>query len=224
MRRTWGRIAAQRLQERPQGEPACRGRGEHDAPPTCGWRRRSPADVGSTAPVPFQQRRAARTFGGASCSPRPRHAARPAAALGAAERRSRPQVRRIVHRIFAPPPNPQPRKPNRAASFIVEIRYKRRPFAKLLGSRTSNCPPRTQTARLKALGGGPAWYQPRHLSAYRRVLTATLAGKPSRRQLFLNFKGCTARPAFGGVRLPARGAGHRVLLIDLDSQGTRPSI
>jgi len=33
MRRTWVGIAAERLQERPQGEPARRGRGEHDAPP-----------------------------------------------------------------------------------------------------------------------------------------------------------------------------------------------
>jgi len=51
------RIAAQRLQERPQGEPARRGRGEHDAPPNVRVGVGDPpADVGlEPRRVPFQQ-------------------------------------------------------------------------------------------------------------------------------------------------------------------------
>ncbi len=50
-------IAGQRLQERPQGEPARRGRGEHDAPPNVRVRVGDPpADVGlEPRRVPFQQ-------------------------------------------------------------------------------------------------------------------------------------------------------------------------
>jgi len=63
-------IAAQRLQQRPQGEPARRGRGEHDAPPHVRVGVGDPpADVGlEPRGVPFQQPAerlvaAARTFG-----------------------------------------------------------------------------------------------------------------------------------------------------------------
>src|SRR5438046_5399514 len=73
---------------------------------------------------------------------------------------------------------------------------------------------------LKALAGGPASYQPRHLSAYRRVMDRRPRREPSRRQLFLNFKGGTGKTSLsvGYVyRLAERG--HRVLLIDLDSLG-----
>ncbi len=50
-------IASKRLQERPQGEPARRGRGEHDAPPNVRVRvGDAPADVGfEPRRVPFQQ-------------------------------------------------------------------------------------------------------------------------------------------------------------------------
>jgi len=50
-------IASKRLQERPQGEPARRGRGEHDAPPNVRVRVGDPpADVGlEPRRVPFQQ-------------------------------------------------------------------------------------------------------------------------------------------------------------------------
>jgi len=50
-------IAAQRLQQRPQGEPARRGRGEHDAPPHVRVGVGDPpADVGlEPRRVPFQE-------------------------------------------------------------------------------------------------------------------------------------------------------------------------
>src|SRR5262245_36253980 len=73
---------------------------------------------------------------------------------------------------------------------------------------------------LKPLGGGPASYQPRHLSAYRRVLDRHPGREPLRRQLFLNFKGGTGKTSLSvayAFRLAEMG--HRVLLLDLDSQG-----
>jgi chromosome partitioning protein len=102
----------------------------------------------------------------------------------------------------------------------VEIRYKRSHFAKLLGFTDMQLTAADKLPELKALAGGPASYQPRHLSAYRRVLDRRPRREPSRRQLFLNFKGGTGKTSLSvayAYRLAERG--HRVLLIDLDSQG-----
>src|SRR5258707_1073537 len=109
---------------------------------------------------------------------------------------------------------------HRAASFIVEIRYKRSHFAKLLGFTDKQLAAADKLPELKALAGGPASYQPRHLSAYRRVLDRRPSREPSRRQLFLNFKGGTGKTSLS-VAYAYRLAqlGHRVLPIDLDSQG-----
>src|SRR5439155_509402 len=108
----------------------------------------------------------------------------------------------------------------RAASFIVEIRYKRSHFAKLLGFTDQQLSAADKLPELKARGGGPAWYQPRHRSPYRRLLAPHPRREPSRRQLFLTFKGGTGKTSLS-VAYAYRLAelGHRVLLIDLDSQG-----
>jgi chromosome partitioning protein len=102
----------------------------------------------------------------------------------------------------------------------VEIRYKRRHFAKLLGFTDKQLTAADQLPELKALAGGPDSYQLPHLSAYRRVLDRHPRREPPRRQLFLNFKGGTGKTSLSvayAYRLAEMG--HRVLLIDLDSQG-----
>ena len=102
----------------------------------------------------------------------------------------------------------------------MEIQYQRKQFAKLLGITDTQLTAADKLAELKALGGGPDSYQPRHLSAYRRVLDRYPRREPLRRQLFLNFKGGTGKTSLS-VAYAYRLAelGHRVLLIDLDSQG-----
>jgi chromosome partitioning protein len=102
----------------------------------------------------------------------------------------------------------------------VDIHYKRSHFAKLLGFTDQQLSAADRLPELKALDGGPASYQPRHLSAYRRVLDRHPRREPTRRQLFLNFKGGTGKTSLSvayAYRLAEMG--HRVLLIDLDSQG-----
>jgi chromosome partitioning protein len=102
----------------------------------------------------------------------------------------------------------------------VDIHYQRRHFAKLLGLTDTELTAADKLSELKPLGGGPDSYQPRHLSAYRRVLDRHPGREPLRRQLFLNFKGGTGKTSLSvayAYRLAEMG--HRVLLIDLDSQG-----
>ncbi|HEV2671517.1 MAG TPA: ParA family protein [Gemmatimonadales bacterium] len=102
----------------------------------------------------------------------------------------------------------------------MKIRYPRSQFAKLLGFTDTQLTAADKMPELKALGGGPDSYQPRHLSAYRRVLDRHPGREPLRRQLFLNFKGGTGKTSLSvayAYRLAEMG--HRVLLIDLDSQG-----
>ena len=102
----------------------------------------------------------------------------------------------------------------------MDIQYQRRHFAKLLGLTDSQLSAADRLAELSLLGGGPDAYQPRHLSAYRRVLDRHPRREPLRRQLFLNFKGGTGKTSLSvayAYRLAEMG--HRVLLIDLDSQG-----
>ncbi len=73
---------------------------------------------------------------------------------------------------------------------------------------------------LKELGGARESYPIGDLSAYRRHLGSAPERQPCRRQLFLNFKGGTGKTSLS-VSYAHRLAelGHRVLLIDLDSQG-----
>jgi chromosome partitioning protein len=106
------------------------------------------------------------------------------------------------------------------AGTIVEIRYGRRQFARLLGISEKQLADADRRRELKPLGGGPDAYGVRHLSAYRKALDRRPSRKPLSRQLFLNFKGGTGKTSLSvayAYRLAERG--HRVLLIDLDSQG-----
>src|SRR5688572_9145075 len=68
--------------------------------------------------------------------------------------------------------------------------------------------------------GAPEVYGPRHLSAYRKALGRHPSRRALRKQLFLNFKGGTGKTSLS-VAYAHRLAelGHRVLLVDLDSQG-----
>ncbi len=102
----------------------------------------------------------------------------------------------------------------------MDIHYERRHFAKLLGLTDTELTAADKLSGLKPLRGGPDSYQPRHLSAYRKVLDRHPGREPLRRQLFLNFKGGTGKTSLSvayAFRLAEMG--HRVLLIDLDSQG-----
>lgn len=107
----------------------------------------------------------------------------------------------------------------------MEIRYQRREFAKLLGishRHLAEADRRPELARLGDASDGsePEEYGPRHLSAYRQALGRRPSRRPLRRQLFLNFKGGTGKTSLSvayAYRLAEMG--HRVLLLDLDSQG-----
>ena len=102
----------------------------------------------------------------------------------------------------------------------MEIRYERRRFAKLLGVSDPQLAAADARPDLASLGGGPGSYQMQHLSAYRRALNRHPRRHPLRRQLFLNFKGGTGKTSLSvayAYRLAEMG--HRVLLVDLDSQG-----
>jgi chromosome partitioning protein len=102
----------------------------------------------------------------------------------------------------------------------VEIQYARQQFARILGVSDRQLADADRLPELKPLDGGPDTYDVRHLSAYRRALDCRPPRRPLSRQLFLNFKGGTGKTSLS-VAYAYRLAelGHRVLLIDLDSQG-----
>jgi chromosome partitioning protein len=102
----------------------------------------------------------------------------------------------------------------------VEIRYEKRQIARILGVSEKQLTEADDLPELKNLDGEPGAYGPEHLSAYRRALGRHPAHLPLRRQLFLNFKGGTGKTTLS-VAYAYRLAelGHRVLLMDLDSQG-----
>jgi chromosome partitioning protein len=102
----------------------------------------------------------------------------------------------------------------------VEIQYRRHQFAKLLGLSDRHLAEADIRPELASLKGAPEIYGPRHLSAYRKALGRHPSRRPLRRQLFLNFKGGTGKTSLSvayAYRLAEMG--HRVLLVDLDSQG-----
>jgi len=102
----------------------------------------------------------------------------------------------------------------------MEIRYARQQFARLLGVSERQLTEADSMPELKPLEGGPDTYGVRHLSSYRRALDRRPPRRPLSRQLFLNFKGGTGKTSLSvayAYRLAEMG--HRVLLIDLDSQG-----
>jgi chromosome partitioning protein len=102
----------------------------------------------------------------------------------------------------------------------MKIRFGRRQFGKLLGISDKELAHADRRPDLASLGGAPDAYGLRHLSAYRGALDIHPPARTPRRQLFLNFKGGTGKTSLS-VAYAYRLAeiGHRVLLIDLDSQG-----
>jgi chromosome partitioning protein len=102
----------------------------------------------------------------------------------------------------------------------VEIRYRRQQFARLLGISERRLAEADQRPELARLRGGSEEYSPFQLSAYRDALGNRPPRQPLRRQLFLNFKGGTGKTSLSvsyAYRLAEMG--HKVLLVDLDSQG-----
>lgn len=102
----------------------------------------------------------------------------------------------------------------------MKIRYPRTRFARLLGISSKELTEAGRRPELAALGGAPDAYGLRHLSAYRSALGLHPRAGQTRHQIFLNFKGGTGKTSMS-VAYAYRLAeiGHRVLLIDLDSQG-----
>jgi chromosome partitioning protein len=102
---------------------------------------------------------------------------------------------------------------------VVNVRYRRQHFARTLGITQRQLAEADRRPELASLGGAPDSYGARHLSAYRSALKRHPHRRPLSRQLFLNLKGGTGKTCLS-VAYAYRLAeiGHRVLLIDLDSQ------
>lgn len=101
----------------------------------------------------------------------------------------------------------------------MEIQYERRHLARILGVSEKHLAEVAGRPELKTLEGAGS-YGPQHLSAFRKALGCHPSRFPLRRQLFLNFKGGTGKTSLSvsyAYRLAEMG--HRVLLVDLDSQG-----
>jgi len=102
---------------------------------------------------------------------------------------------------------------------LNEIRYSRKRFAEILGMSEQALAKAEARTELGA-GGRRDAYRPADLSTYRRVLGIWPERASARKQLFLNFKGGTGKTSLStsyAYRLAELG--HRVLLVDLDSQG-----
>ncbi len=102
----------------------------------------------------------------------------------------------------------------------MEIRYRREQFARLLGISARHLAEADRRPELSRPTVEPDTYDAGHLSAYRDALGRRPARRPLRIQLFLNFKGGTGKTSLSVAyawRLAEKG--HRVLLLDLDSQG-----
>ncbi|MFM2152353.1 MAG: hypothetical protein RL199_788 [Pseudomonadota bacterium] len=108
---------------------------------------------------------------------------------------------------------------------LETLRYAPKRFAQLLGMTTREL---AQAETSGALAGlrpeeqqdGKVSYAPTDLVRYRAALGRLPAALPKSRQLFLNFKGGTGKTSVStsyAFRLAERG--HRVLVVDLDSQG-----
>ena len=102
----------------------------------------------------------------------------------------------------------------------MEIRYRRQQFARLLGVSERRLAEVDSRPDLARLGAVTEEYGPAQLSAYRNALGRRPPREPLRHQLFLNFKGGTGKTSLS-VSYAYRLAelGHKVLLLDLDSQG-----
>lgn len=104
---------------------------------------------------------------------------------------------------------------------MEHVSIPRKRFTELLAISDTELATMEQTVGVLAKSGGSREeYSPEDLSAYRTVLHRRPPKRPLRRQLFLNFKGGTGKTSLS-VSYAHRLAemGHKVLLIDLDSQG-----
>jgi len=101
-----------------------------------------------------------------------------------------------------------------------EVTYPRKRLLEILGLEEEVLAQHETDGVLAQLGGVRETYRPSELSQYRSVLGLHPERRDVRRQLFLNFKGGTGKTCLS-VAYAHRLAemGHRVLLIDLDSQG-----
>ncbi len=108
---------------------------------------------------------------------------------------------------------------------LASVRYTPKRFAHLLGISTRELADGEASGPLLSLkaqepGETKITYTPDDLARYREVLSRQPAPLSPSRQLFLNFKGGTGKTSIStsyAFRLAERG--HRVLVVDLDSQG-----
>ena len=106
---------------------------------------------------------------------------------------------------------------------MESIRYSARRFAEVLGlspQQLADAESRGALARMRAESPQRTMYSVDDLARARAALGRQPARRPMRRQLFLNFKGGTGKTSVSSsyaFRLAEMG--HRVLVIDLDSQG-----
>jgi chromosome partitioning protein len=100
------------------------------------------------------------------------------------------------------------------------VTYPRKRLAELLGLSDTELEKAETSGVLSGLGGRREKYGCADLSKYRKALGRYPRREKQRRQLFLNFKGGTGKTSLS-VSYAHRLAelGHRVLLVDLDSQG-----
>src|SRR5262249_18750934 len=127
---------------------------------------------------------------------------------------------------FRRPPRAAGEAPGRRStrrSLVQSIRYSARRFAEVLGlspQQLTEAETRGALARLRAEAPQRTAYTLDDLARARAALGRQPARRPMRRQLFLNFKGGTGKTSVStsyAFRLAEMG--HRVLVIDLDSQG-----
>jgi chromosome partitioning protein len=103
---------------------------------------------------------------------------------------------------------------------MEHVSYTRARLAKLLGLSLAALDREEQEGSLAGQGGPRESYGSRELSLYRSLSGCRPERRSLRRQLFLNFKGGTGKTSLS-VAYSHRLAelGHRVLVVDLDSQG-----
>jgi chromosome partitioning protein len=106
---------------------------------------------------------------------------------------------------------------------VESIRYSARRFAQVLGltpQELAEAEARGPLAKLRSSAPQRTLYTIEDLASARAALGRCPPRRPMRRQLFLNFKGGTGKTSVStsyAFRLAEMG--HRVLVIDLDSQG-----
>jgi chromosome partitioning protein len=108
---------------------------------------------------------------------------------------------------------------------MEQIRYSSRRLAEVLGLSVRELAEAEERGKVQSTvaSSGPTqkvFYSMQDLAAARAALNRVPPRRPLRRQLFLNFKGGTGKTSVStsyAFRLAEMG--HRVLVIDLDSQG-----